>query len=115
MRSCSKINSNENDNEEKEKYYKHNPRKVDKEDVIFKRIQTPHPNDVLFGRGGSVFSHNKSFRQLANERMDEYELDKSGVVKEITHVVQTQNPPGRFLTQEPTGSKHWIEVDNILQ
>jgi len=85
-----------------------------------KRIQTPHPNDVLCGRGGGVNSHNKHFRQWVRERKDEYilatsKLDKAGVAREIVQIVQNQSPPGRFLMREATGdiptSTYWIEIN----
>jgi len=85
-----------------------------------KRIQAPHPNDVLCGRGGGVNSHNKNFRTWVRERKDVYilatsKLDKAGVAREIVQIVQNQSPPGRFLIREATEdippSTYWIEID----
>ena len=77
-----------------------------------KRIQTPHPNDMLCGHDAFVLFCNKTFRQLVNERKDECELDVDIAAREIMQIVQTQNPPGRFLIREATGSTCWIEIYN---
>jgi hypothetical protein len=86
-----------------------------------KRIRTPHPHDVLSGRGGGINSHggNKTFREWVRERKEAYNLagskaEKARVANEVIELVKAQNPPGRFLQRDPgsvSGPSWWVEVD----
>lgn len=76
------------------------------------KIQEPHFNDILCGRGGSINSHpgNRIFRGWIAERRESYNLaeskaDKSRITSEIMEKVQDQGPPGRFLQK-------FIDKDN---
>lgn len=86
-----------------------------------KRIRTPHPHDVLSGRGGGINGHvgNVQFREWVRVRKNDYNLAqskvaKAQVAKEVIALVLNQNPPGRFLSKDPSsvGSQGWwIELD----
>mmetsp|Transcript_18315 Transcript_18315/g.39586 ORF Transcript_18315/g.39586 Transcript_18315/m.39586 type:complete len:544 (+) Transcript_18315:99-1730(+) len=90
------------------------------------KIQEPHLNDVLCGRGGSINSHsgNRVFRGWIAQRKESYMLaesksDKSRVTSEIFQQVRDQTPPGRFLHKIVEGSTDpynvsgwWIEIDD---
>jgi hypothetical protein len=91
-----------------------------------KRIRTPHPHDVLSGRGGGINSHpgNVTFRAWVATRKNDYNLalnkaDKAAVAKQVVAMVKAQDPPGRFLTKDPTGGSGgmsglggwWVELD----
>lgn len=88
-----------------------------------KRIRTPHPHDVLSGRGGGINSHigNKTFREWVRERKEPYNLagskaEKARVANEVIDLVQSLDPPGRFLTRDSSstaGVSWWMEVDEI--
>jgi len=88
-----------------------------------KRIRTPHPHDVLSGRGGGINSHagNKVFREWVRVRKEDYNLagskaEKAKVANEVIDLVRGQNPPGRFLQRENNsvaGPSWWIEVDEV--
>jgi hypothetical protein len=87
-----------------------------------KRIRSPHPNDVLSGRGGGINSHvgNQKFREWVRVRKDDYTLapsktDKARVAREVVALVEEQVPPGRFLQKDPTSigsSSWWVEIDD---
>jgi len=86
-----------------------------------RRIRTPHPHDVLSGRGGGINAHpgNKVFRDWVRLRKEDYNLapnkaEKTRVALEVMDQVKQQNPPGRFLqkdTSVASGPVWWIEVD----
>jgi len=87
------------------------------------RIREPHPHDILCGRGGSINNHagNKMFRDWVHERKNDYNLapnksEKARVSREVIELVQSQEPPGRFLTRDPEapsmGPNWWIEIDD---
>jgi hypothetical protein len=86
-----------------------------------RRIRTPHPHDVLSGRGGGINSHegNKTFRSWVFERKERYNLaaskaDKTDVANEVIELVRSLDPPGRFLQRDPSStssSSFWIELD----
>jgi hypothetical protein len=85
-----------------------------------RRIRTPHPHDVLSGRGGGINSHpgNKVFREWVNLRKEDYNLapnkkEKTRVAEEVMDQVRQQDPPGRFLQKDnsiTSGPTWWIEV-----
>jgi hypothetical protein len=92
------------------------------------RIRTPHPHDVLSGRGGGINAHpgNKRFRNWIGARKEAYNLasnkqDKANVSMEVLNLVRKQNPPGRFLAKEENANfgpgvivgvtGYWLEVD----
>jgi len=67
-------------------------------------VSQPHPNDVLFGRGGGTNHHlgNKMFRKMVEERKPQYVIEtrcgKPKLAREIIEWVRySQDPPGRFL------------------
>ena len=86
-----------------------------------RRIRTPHPHDVLAGRGGGINSHegNKVFRDYVKVYKNDYTLasskaEKARVARRVLELVQAQNPPGRFLQRDSgtgTGS-YWVEIDD---
>ena len=68
------------------------------------RIRTPHPHDVLCGRGGSINSHlgNIRYRDWVKERKERYnpsasKVSKASLCREVVDLVAVLNPPGRFL------------------
>ncbi|KAL7537131.1 hypothetical protein ACHAXR_007608 [Thalassiosira sp. AJA248-18] len=69
-------------------------------------IVTPHPNDVLCGRGGGSNNHpgNESFRELVNEVKYPYvncpKREKPLIARRIVEAVRNQTPPGRFLSKD---------------
>jgi len=85
------------------------------------RIRTPHPSDVLLGRGGGINSHvgNKVFRDWVHERKEDYNLagskaEKTRVAKEVMALVTDKG--GRFLQKDPSSSMSsgwWVEVDEL--
>lgn len=87
-----------------------------------KRIRTPHPHDVLSGRGGGINSHigNKTFREWVRERKEPYNLagskaEKARVANEVIDFVKALDPPGRFLQRDSSstaGVSWWVEVDD---
>lgn len=72
-------------------------------------IVTPHPNDVLCGRGGGSNNHpgNESFRELVNEVKVPYvncpKREKPLIARRIVEAVRNQTPPGRFLSKDTKG------------
>jgi hypothetical protein len=87
--------------------------------TMLRRIRTPHPHDVLCGRGGGINSHvgNRIFRDWVADRRLDYNLastkaDKARVAKEVMNKVTMQNPPGRFLQRDASGGigSWWIEI-----
>ena len=85
-----------------------------------RRIRTPHPHDVLSGRGGGINAHpgNKVFREWVHLRKEDYNLapnkkEKTRVAEEVMDQVRQQDPPGRFLQKDnsmTSGPTWWIEV-----
>lgn len=66
-------------------------------------IRSPTHHDVLFGRGGSINSHegNILFRHVVNQYKDAYfranKHCKPKIANEVVQVIYNLNPPGRFL------------------
>mmetsp|Transcript_23368 Transcript_23368/g.34638 ORF Transcript_23368/g.34638 Transcript_23368/m.34638 type:complete len:385 (-) Transcript_23368:744-1898(-) len=90
--------------------------------TAIRRIRTPHPHDVLAGRGGGINAHpgNEQFREWVKERKNDYNLaankaDKAVVARAVIDMVKVQNPPGRFLMRDPNGGvgSWWIELDDV--
>ena len=93
--------------------------------MVQRRIRTPHPHDVLSGRGGGINAHpgNVVFREWVHVRKEDYNLapnkaEKTRVALEVMDQVRNQDPPGRFLTRDSTtssiggaGGSWWVEVD----
>ena len=87
-----------------------------------KRIRTPHPHDVLSGRGGGINSHegNVVFRRWVADRKNDYNLapnkaQKALVAREVIELVYEQSPPGRFLQKDPAslgGVTWWVELND---
>lgn len=75
-------------------------------DYALQGIATPHPNDVLCGRGGGSNNHpgNESFRELVNEVKFPYvncpKREKPLIARRIVEAVRNQTPPGRFLSKD---------------
>eukprot|EP00584_Thalassiosira_punctigera_P008013 CAMPEP_0172539210 /NCGR_PEP_ID=MMETSP1067-20121228/10463_1 /TAXON_ID=265564 ORGANISM="Thalassiosira punctigera, Strain Tpunct2005C2" /NCGR_SAMPLE_ID=MMETSP1067 /ASSEMBLY_ACC=CAM_ASM_000444 /LENGTH=541 /DNA_ID=CAMNT_0013324859 /DNA_START=103 /DNA_END=1728 /DNA_ORIENTATION=+ len=75
-------------------------------DYALQGIVTPHPNDVLCGRGGGSNNHpgNESFRELVNEVKFPYvncpKREKPLIARRIVEAVRNQTPPGRFLSKD---------------
>ena len=83
-----------------------------------RRIRTPHPHDVLCGRGGGINSHpgNCVFRDWVRERKNDYNLaaskaDKAIVAAQVMRRVSSLQPAGRFLQRDTAGGGFWIEID----
>jgi hypothetical protein len=86
-----------------------------------RRIRSPHPNDVLSGRGGGINAHegNKRFREQVALRKEDYNLapnkaEKTRIATEVMETILHQNPPGRFLQRDesmPSGPTWWVEVN----
>jgi hypothetical protein len=80
------------------------------------RIPTPHPHDVLFGRGDAIHDHagNVQYRVWLSERKESYHLAprdrKKDIMTAVIDLVREQNPPGRFLKRDPTHAGWWIEA-----
>ncbi|KAL7461587.1 hypothetical protein ACHAXS_002004 [Conticribra weissflogii] len=82
---------------------------------------TPSQNDVLFGRGTGFAIHegNVKFRSIVEARKQEYRIaqhkEKKNIVISIIRQIQSMNPPGRFLQQDPNykgeSNVPWLEVD----
>jgi len=86
------------------------------------RLRTPHPHDVLCGRGGSINSHpgNIRFREWVKVRKQAYNLattkvSKARMCREVFNLVRGLNPPGRFLQRMDdsgiTGGCWWMEIN----
>jgi len=90
------------------------------------RIRTPHPHDVLCGRGGSINSHpgNIRFRDWVKVRKQQYNLATSKVAKarmcrEVFNLVRALDPPGKFLQRMDdvsgmvgvAGGCWWMEIN----
>jgi hypothetical protein len=85
-----------------------------------RRIRSPHPNDVLSGRGGGINAHegNKRFREQVALRKEDYNLapnkaEKTRIATEVMEKILHQDPPGRFLQRDesvPSGPTWWVEV-----
>jgi hypothetical protein len=91
-----------------------------------RKIRLPHPNDILCGRGGSINNHpgNKIYRTWVHERKNSYNLavnksEKARISREIINLVQSLDPPGRFLTKDPDSTSMvgsttmWVEIDDV--
>jgi len=95
--------------------------------AVVRRIRTPHPHDVLSGRGGGINAHpgNVVFREWVRVRKEDYNLapnkaEKTRVATEVMDQVRQQDPPGRFLTRDTNvshmgmgsgGGSWWVEID----
>lgn len=88
-----------------------------------RRIRSPHPNDVLSGRGGGINAHegNKRFREQVALRKEDYNLapnkaEKTRIATEVMETIIHQNPPGRFLQRDESiqsGPTWWVEVNEV--
>lgn len=85
-----------------------------------RRIRTPHPHDVLSGRGGGINGHggNVQFREWVRVRKNDYNLapskvEKARVAQEVIQLVRQQDPPGRFLQKDTSAGigNWWVELD----
>ena len=85
-----------------------------------RRIRTPHPHDVLSGRGGGINGHagNVQFREWVRVRKNDYNLapskvEKARVAQEVIELVRSQDPPGRFLQKDSSAGigNWWVELD----
>jgi len=80
-------------------------------------VRTPHPHDVLSGRGGRINSHpgNVHFREIIDAYKRQYldprtkKTEKARIAARIVQSVRTLEPGGRFLKEDPhTGL--WMEI-----
>lgn len=80
-----------------------------------KEIPSPHPHDVLCGRGGGTNNHvgNSHWRMLVAANKQLYvtlpKRQKMLLSRSIVNAVRSQNPPGRFL-QKDAKSELWYDV-----
>ncbi|KAL7525737.1 hypothetical protein ACHAXR_001135, partial [Thalassiosira sp. AJA248-18] len=80
-------------------------------------VRTPHPHDVLSGRGGRINSHpgNVHFRTMVDSYKREYldprtkKAEKARIAARIVSNVRNSDPPGRFL-KEDAHTGVWIEI-----
>lgn len=80
-------------------------------------VRSPHPHDVLSGRGGRINSHpgNVHFREMVDSYKREYldprtkKVEKARIAARIVSNVRSLNPPGRFL-KEDSHTNNWLEV-----
>ncbi len=85
-------------------------------------IVTPHPHDILSGRGNGANQHpgNIYFRRLINKYKHHYILtgpsEKKLITKKIVEEVQSRNPPGRFLKQNSDNELYdGLDMDKVLK
>jgi hypothetical protein len=81
-----------------------------------------HINDVLFGRGkaNNNWYGNVYFRTLISQYRDEYRESrrffKTMIASRIKNVIQSQDPPGRFLAKNDiTGTYHIVSDDRSIE
>jgi len=90
-------------------------RAMPKHDNDEKCILEPHDHDVLSGRGHIINYHpgNEHFRKLVNKSKVPYvassKLSKAAFAEKIVHEIRSQDPPGRFLKQNPR-TKLWFDI-----
>lgn len=90
-------------------------RSEEKEKETDKCIITPHDNDVVSGRGSGANRHvgNANFRDLVKCNKELYlslsKHEKMAVARDILHVIEAQDPPGRFLQKNPE-TNLWFEI-----
>jgi hypothetical protein len=76
-------------------------------------IRSPTNHDVLFGRGGSINSHegNVLFRHVVNQYKDAYmranKHCKPKIANKVVSVIYNLNPPGRFLAPVNDSQKNY--------
>jgi len=81
-------------------------------------IESPHDNDVLFGRGGNINIHpgNETFRKIVHQKKRVYltarfKREKRIIADSILEAIKSLGPPGRFLARDAkTGL--WYDVGN---
>lgn len=84
--------------------------------IIFK----PGKNDVLFGRGGAINSHegNITFRRVVNEQKDAYfkasKTEKPKIAIKVVQIIRALSPPGRFLAPISETDKNCTKNSSIL-
>lgn len=78
-------------------------------------IETPHPHDILSGRGGASNNHmgNKIYRTVCEHNKGLYAAaprnEKLPIAIQIVEAVRSRRPPGRFLERKKE-DKLWYEV-----
>ena len=78
-------------------------------------IETPHPHDILSGRGGASNNHmgNKIYRTVCEHNKGLYAAaprnEKLPIAVAIVEAVRSRDPPGRFLERKKE-DKLWYEV-----
>ena len=100
-----------------------NPPNIDLLQNIGQNIITPHPHDVLSGRGNGANQHpgNIFFRDCIHEYKPYYistagPTEKKLIIKRIIEIIQQRNPPGRFLKQNnETDLWDCLDMDQILK
>jgi hypothetical protein len=81
-----------------------------------KRTSSPHNNDVLCGRGGTVNAHpgNEQYRTFVERKKRVYltarfKREKRLIAQSIVDEIRNLDPPGRFLMKE-TNTEYWFDV-----
>ena len=80
-------------------------------------IETPHPHDILSGRGGASNNHmgNKIYRTVCEHNKGLYAAaprnEKLPIAVAIVEAVRSRDPPGRFLERKKE-DKLWYEVND---
>lgn len=83
-------------------------------------IRSPTNHDVLFGRGGSINSHegNILFRRVVNQYKDAYMAAdkhcKPKIANKVVSVIYNLNPPGRFLAPVHDSQKNYKKDGCVL-
>ena len=75
---------------------------------------TPHNNDVLCGRGGTVHPGNEHFRKLVDQKKRLYltarfKREKRLISSKIVDEIRNLDPPGRFLLKD-ANSNLWRDI-----
>jgi len=84
------------------------PNRIRKEDL--------QENDVLCGRGKGPNDYvgNCRFRKIIADFQQDYfrakRADKIPIAKRVFEIVRNSTPVARFLRQDPTSPRHWLEV-----
>jgi hypothetical protein len=82
-------------------------------------ILKPGKNDVLFGRGGAINSHegNITFRNVVNDQKDDYfkasKTEKPKIAIKVVSIIKSLSPPGRFLAPVRDSDKNCTKSCSI--
>ena len=82
-------------------------------------ILKPGKNDVLFGRGGAINSHegNITFRNVVNDQKEDYfkasKTEKPKIAVKVVSIIKSLSPPGRFLAPVRDSDKNCTKSCSI--